>query len=267
MQHLTPTAPEPKHGLGAVMRRVKAAPNATAKDDAAWLSEELVGHPCPHCGEPLERWEVLNRQAYCTPCDQQLHPSVQTPEQVAESALVVRLLSCGVPPVYTSYLASSWRGAMPPEFARYMNEPKGFWYIYGDTGRGKTHLAVAAVDRLTVFGSRWVLFRDVPEALAEAKRLVGYADRSAGAAALEQSMRLMRDCQVLVFDDLGAERGTDYEQSVIGEVLRYRHMQEKATIITTNLAPDALRAIEPRIASRVTTQLVTHLGGRDRRAA
>lgn len=253
------------HGLRFAMRRAVEAPDASASQDWAWLSEEIDGAKCAHCEQPLCRWELMSRMTRCDVCEQRLTGAPQRSEdEQREAARQQRLDGCGVPPAYQLYSQGSWKGEMPPQFATFTNHPAGFWYIYGDTGRGKTHLAIAAIERIqmTAFQVSWTVFRDVPEVLAAMKR---HLMLDQGAAA-ERDARPLRDSQLLILDDLGAERGTDFDASVIAEVLRYRHAQAKATIVTSNLTPDQLREIDAKLASRITTGLVTYLVGRDRRS-
>lgn len=266
LDFMAPSAPAIKHGIGEVMRRIKAAPEATAQQDWDWLSEELDERLCGACGAALQRWETLNRQVLCTPCDMRLHPQAETADERDDRTQRERLGRCGVPPAYQSCTAATWKGKMPAQFAEFTNAPSGFWYIHGNPGRGKTHLAVAALDRLQVArgGRIFSRFCDTKETLAAARLAALAHDQG---QKMDSVIRPMRDCEVLSLDDLGAERGTEFEDSVIAEVLRFRHMQQKATIVTSNLPPDELRRLMPAVASRITTGLETHLAGGDRRAA
>ena len=65
---------------------------------------------------------------------------------------------------------------------------------------------------------------------------------------------------VVVLDDLGAEWGSSYVTSKIDAIFSERYNRKKSTIVTTNLAGQALRSRYPdRIIDRLreTTQIIT----------
>jgi DNA replication protein DnaC len=48
--------------------------------------------------------------------------------------------------------------------------------------------------------------------------------------------------ELLVLDDLGADRDADWSMERLHRLIKHRHMHELVTIITTNLKPTALGA-------------------------
>jgi DNA replication protein DnaC len=113
-----------------------------------------------------------------------------------------------------------------------MAEKPGLLLI-GETGTGKTHLAVAALLSLIGRGFEGRFF-DFNE-LIDKIRNSYVADSSASdRAAYSQAM----ESEILLLDDLGAHRVKDFVQDVLTSIISYRYNNNKPLIATTNL-PDA----------------------------
>jgi DNA replication protein DnaC len=108
-------------------------------------------------------------------------------------------------------------------------QKQGLLFI-GDPGTGKTHLAVAVMKRLLSRGFECVFF-DYQELLV---RIRGSYDQASGAAQRE-AFQTALDCEVLVLDDLGAHRVTDWVEDTVTSLITYRYNNNKAVIATTNL--------------------------------
>lgn len=55
--------------------------------------------------------------------------------------------------------------------------------------------------------------------------------------------------QILVIDDLGAERNTDWNGRWIEQIVRTRYHEQLLTVITTNITPEILAADKPWLGS------------------
>ncbi len=173
-----------------------------------------------------------------------------------------------IPPRYRSYDRAHWRGAWPiPEsLAKWPASPadapgKSMILFLGSQGAGKTHCATAlwreAVARWP-YGGSWF---DALALLDSEKAAIG-----TGAPSHDTGAAMSRG--LLLLDDLGAERGTEYAREFVSKILRHRHRENYPTILTSN-APD-LAALEGSLDSRVVSRLaecahVVVLGGPDRR--
>jgi len=100
----------------------------------------------------------------------------------------------------------------------------------GPPGTGKTHLAIAALRGLIARGFEGV-FYDFQALLNHIRsgydQASGIMDRDAYRSALE--------AEVLVLDDLGAHRVTDWVEDTVTSIITQRCNNKRATIITTNL--------------------------------
>jgi DNA replication protein DnaC len=104
--------------------------------------------------------------------------------------------------------------------------------LVGETGTGKTHLAVAAMKELLHRGHECVFF-DYQNLL---DRIRSGWNQNAGAADRE-AYRTALDTEVLLLDDLGSHRTIDWIEDTVTSIITYRCNQQKPLIATTNL-PD-----------------------------
>ncbi len=107
--------------------------------------------------------------------------------------------------------------------------------LMGDPGTGKTHLAVAAFRAVLAKGFEGLFF-DYQNLLDRIRS--GYD--SASGASDKEAYRVAMDKEVLLLDDLGAHRVTDWVEDTVTSIITSRCNQGKALIATTNLIdPDA----------------------------
>ena len=105
--------------------------------------------------------------------------------------------------------------------------------LIGEPGTGKTHLAVAALRRIIQKGFEGV-FTDYQTLLDRIRS--GYD--SASNSSDKEAYRVALDSEVLLLDDLGAHRVTDWVQDTVTSIVTHRCNNRKPLIATTNL-PDA----------------------------
>lgn len=110
--------------------------------------------------------------------------------------------------------------------------------LIGDTGTGKTHLAIAALRALITKGFDGVFF-DYQELFEKIRS--GY-DEASGTSERE-AYRTALDSEVLMIDDLGAQRYKEWVEDTITSIITYRCNHRKPLIATTNL-PDEERVVE-----------------------
>ena len=145
---------------------------------------------------------------------------------------------------------------------------KGLLFI-GPSGVGKTHLGVAALKELIQRGHAG-LFCDYRELLKEIQASYNPASESTEMKILEP----IRTVEILVLDDLGASKPSDWVRDIVGIVLNARYNENRTTIITTNyldnpategetarlpngklILPTREDSLEQRIGSRMRSRL------------
>ena len=114
----------------------------------------------------------------------------------------------------------------------YPVEKTGLLFV-GSVGVGKTHLAVGILKDLIREKGIHCLFCDYRELL---KSIQNSYNASVQATEME-ILRPVFDAEVLVLDELGAVRSTEWVFDTVNYILNSRYNDNKTTIITTNF-PD-----------------------------
>ncbi len=114
----------------------------------------------------------------------------------------------------------------------YPIEKTGLLFV-GTVGVGKTHLAVGIIKDLIREKGIHCLFCDYRELL---KSIQNSYNPSVQATEME-ILRPVFDAEVLVLDELGAVRSTEWVFDTVNYILNSRYNENKTTIITTNF-PD-----------------------------
>jgi DNA replication protein DnaC len=114
-------------------------------------------------------------------------------------------------------------------------------YLYGPNGTGKSHIAAAILNDAAA--------RGIPARYGSVLGLLrllrdGFKDGSA-----DDRLEALIATPLLVVDDLGSEKPSDWNDASIFDLLKSRDSAERATIITSNLPLDELR--DPRAASLI----------------
>jgi DNA replication protein DnaC len=122
------------------------------------------------------------------------------------------------------------------QFVRdFPNEKRPGLLLIGETGCGKTHLAVAALREIMAKGFEG-LFCNYQTLLNSIKAGYDPASNSSNREAYQAAL----DSEVLLLDDLGAHRITDWVEDTVNSIVTYRCDGRKALIATTNMPdPDA----------------------------
>ena len=137
-----------------------------------------------------------------------------------------------------------WVGLDPSE-----RDHRRSLFLYGPFGTGKTGLAVACLREIVATTGEPALFFTTP-ALLDAIR----ATYSPGAPHDEREViDAVQNAPLLVLDDLGAERVTDWVAERLFAVINHRHGEELMTIFTSNLNIAQLGA---HIGERTTWRIV-----------
>lgn len=119
--------------------------------------------------------------------------------------------------------------------------------LRGPCGCGKTHLAAAIINRLAERGI-YGRFEVVPELLEDIKNGFNRQDSKVTA-----SINQLKEAPLLVLDDLGAEKVTDWAREQIFIIVNRRYENMLPTVITTNYTTAELVS---RLGKRTVSRLV-----------
>lgn len=143
----------------------------------------------------------------------------------------------------------------------YPSDKKPGLLLIGEPGTGKTHLAVAALRMLLNRGFEGYFF-DYQTLLDRIRE--GYDPTSQSSA--KEAYTFALETELLMLDDLGAHRVTDWVEDTVTAIITHRCNNRKPLIATTNLSdPDAETPAETtggKLYSK--TMLADRIGSRAR---
>ena len=105
---------------------------------------------------------------------------------------------------------------------------KGLLFI-GPPGIGKTHVAVSVLREVVLKGMRGVYY-DTRSLLSTIRSTYNPVTRASEAEVLDEVMQ----AELLVLDDLGAERLTDWVEETMHLIVNTRYNEKRPTVFTTN---------------------------------
>ncbi|HDV8362710.1 TPA: ATP-binding protein [Bacillus cereus] len=108
--------------------------------------------------------------------------------------------------------------------------------LWGEPGNGKTHLAAAIVNELSKKGYI-VVFQSVPELLQRIRSTFNNENKENET----QIMRALLECDLLILDDIGAEKTTEWVEEKLFNIIDGRYRKELPTLYTSNLEPKELK--------------------------
>lgn len=163
-----------------------------------------------------------------------------------------------IPTLYRSAAISDFnKGVVDLVLAAQMAS-RSVW-IHGGTGTGKTHLGVAILKDALSKRQNCVFV-----SLAD---LVEQIKARFGGQGGDDPFEAVCKVDVLVLDDIAAERATPFAIDVLSRLIDYRYNWTKQTVFTSNAAPLELgKDYGSRIVSRIVgVCALVHLTGKDRR--
>lgn len=133
-------------------------------------------------------------------------------------------------------------------------------FLYGPPGTGKTHMATAICSALIRRHSVQPLYQSATELSRKIASRI--EDKT-----LTDPFQAPLEAELLVIDDFGAEKVTEYSISLFAELIDYRYRCGMPTLFTSNLDINSLEAIYGgRVADRIhDTCQILHCDGRSRR--
>jgi hypothetical protein len=214
--------------------------------------------PCTKCHDTPRRLIVLEVAYGCCVTCLNRHGQVRTIHEADQVAAArERLRAAGIPAGYLSMTWSTWEGPVPGGLD-HLGRDAWCVYAHGPSGSGKTHLGVAILSERIGRGDGgkfWLC----SELLAQLKESF-----DTGSHLLSNEVSRAR---LLMLDDVFAERETPWARTTIGDLLRHRHAEALATIITSNLSPSQVAESDARLASRLADGVIVRRSSGDFRLA
>jgi len=248
----------------------KAMSGSSANKSVLRLDDNV----CPHCGRELQaEWVEFPpalQKKYGRPGEWYYHPCTPACEQKndqreweimrREARVDVLRNRSGISKRMKGYTFSSFKPYIGPGAARAAERVEHYlksWeenrdagrglYFCGDVGTGKTHLAVAVMNDLISRKRVPALFVTVPELLDNLRGAYMTPGRD-----LDEWMEAVKNADLLILDDLGAEKPTPWVQERVFVIVNHRYRETLPTIFTSNIGPkDLAKQLGERTASRI----------------
>lgn len=235
--------------------------------------------PTPGCNNPspkvaLAGFEVIE---HCDPCQDAADDRMEVEERQERVRALIRMSG-----VEEGHLWSEWSMDTYPTDAagreaimfartwldRYRSGVRENVLLFGPTGGGKTGLAWAAIRDLMEHDLVRCKIKTFRETLDILKDSFKHSEPT-------QEMRNLKRVPVLVLDDLGSEKPTEFARTELLGLVDFRHLNRLPTWFTSNYLPGELAKRlghdEEIIGKRILSRMVAgnapqhRMDGKDRR--
>ena len=237
---------------------------AAEQEDGDYVQDGLIF--CGKCRTPREMrlnapgtgldGKVVQISCSCREAAYRAEKAAKTAKENAEklAAHVQRMVEAGIAdpfPAATFALDDNPERKLTLAAKRYVeNFPKAYennlgLMFYGPPGTGKTFLAGCIANALNDAGSH-VLYTSI-------RKLTTAANRNYGEDA-DLVQREVQRCSLLVLDDFGVERDTEYSWEQTERIINWRYEARRPLLATTNLDPQEMQGgdiIRQRVFDRI----------------
>jgi DNA replication protein DnaC len=192
------------------------------------VAEKAVA--CPLCGGTGWKSVTTDDDRRVTRCE--CFMQERAPRLLAQARIPVRYQECELASYKTDGDPSLSTAKMVAErfIEQYPIDKTGLMFI-GSIGVGKTHLAVAAIKEL-------IRRKGIPSVFYEYRELLKEIQDSYNGDSQTTELEVLRpifDAQVVVLDELGAVKPSQWVWDTVSFILNTRYNANRTTLITTNL--------------------------------
>lgn len=222
----------------------------TANTKNCHSSETEDGYQCPHCSRFVEKINVtiLGKEKTVQPiceCESQLEEEkikqAQDLKQRKETERLFGISNIGKrfeESTFETYKVRPGAEKMMELSQRYINEFEEWsqhsLMIWGVPGNGKTHIAAAIANALK--DKYIIVFQTFPELLGKIRNTFNKNIKESE----QDIMKALLTCDLLILDDIGAEKLTDWVQDIVFRIVDGRYRRGLPILTTTNLRPKEL---------------------------
>ena len=248
------------------LKRVTPTSSSEMKTKPAYKCETCKDSGIEGDGEIHYQNIGVTGKRFCHDCEkgkQMFHQWMQLPEQkkqhqkFKQDKIARALRLSNLSPVYLQAKLEDLKNnkGLQETCTKYLKnwekiKPLGLgYYFWGNVGAGKTYTAAILANELMKRHFVEVLFLKMPEAVARIKKTFGSDKQNPDKNMFEK----MREVEMLILDDLGIEKVSDWLADKIYQVVEHRYSNNLPMIITSNQSLDDLAKIyREQVSSRIT---------------
>jgi DNA replication protein DnaC len=206
---------------------------------------------CPKCnGSGWEPTEIIGRVRRCS-CLQ----LVRVSRLLEEARIPKRYEHCDLDSYLPNHESQKKSKGFVQHFIKQYPQVDGGLMFLGPCGVGKTHLAVALLKLVIAEREDSGLFYDFRDLLRE----IQASWNSVSQTSEMEVLRPVLDAKVLVLDELGANKPTEWVRDTIAHIINCRYNEKKVTIFTSNFMDSAGKPGEETLTDRIGARLRSRL--------
>lgn len=244
------------------MQKLRIAINLREREKAR---EVPASTPCKRCKNPAEPKLIpiigWKEQEYCPECLKIIlaEKEKETQRKIREEKISRLIKESGIRGIMHNMIFGSfepgYRGVAYSIAKKYAEEfqpdTKHGLVFYGHAGSGKTHLATAIGRYIIEEKQIPVRFMRIVDLLLEIRKT--FDENETWKAENENKLfKKYALIPLLILDDIGSEKTTDWVRQVLYQIIDERWIEERPIIVTSNLTLEELESrLGERIASRI----------------
>jgi DNA replication protein DnaC len=214
-------------------------------------TESMNTDVCPRCSGT--GWELAEDGATVRRC--RCLDSAREERLLAEARIPKRYEHCDIESYTTNNESQKNAKIFVQRFVdKYPQIDVGLIFL-GNCGVGKTHLAVALLKQLIREKGDGGLFYDFRDLLREIQASWNSISQTSELDILKPVL----EAKILVLDELGANKPTDWVRDTIAHIINYRYNDKKLTIFTSNFLDTPAKAGEETLTDRIGMRLRSRL--------